>query len=417
MLTSIKVTIDDNYVFDLENMIYFTLLSMRKFSITICIDDLTPDKDHKSDLVNITNQIAFLEKCGIQIDGIIKYSEYTTLCDLYLDRAVDLGAKKIESASDSLIMYENQILSMNGRVRSEFYDALIDYTVDFDYAYRLVGSDEGFAQINSVINLLRFRESKIIRGIYHSDMARCPIHLLSSSCFDAVTNIKTENLNSFDPNLHDVQEELKRFSKNTLNRLEKTILNLDTLIESQTQNNFRRILIDPIAVKLQGSPHSLSVENQNICLKGSVYLDKSFKDTVKDMNTDSIKVRMRFGTNIVVRKKNDEIVGTIDTSKKKKSPAFNWLPSSDKLFRFMTDAGSTIIYLPGPESIYDKTIGIVRYDNRLMYAIPEYTKTEEGDNDINNFDWFSLPDLDSDSTNGSREIKIEQHRLLPVIKS
>ena len=98
----IKVTIDVDHVFDLENMIYLMLLSKRKHSnskIIICINDVNCDYEQidkkKKYIQDITDQLTFLKRCGIVINDIVYYSQYRTHTFLYLDRLVKHHAMRI----------------------------------------------------------------------------------------------------------------------------------------------------------------------------------------------------------------------------------------------------------------------------------------------------------------------------------
>jgi hypothetical protein len=100
---------------------------------------------------------------------------------------------------------------------------------------------------------------------------------------------------------------------------------------------------------------------------------------------------LRFGTNIVINKNKNEVVGIIDKNKKKKTNSVDWLPESKNLYRFITENGQNIYYLPETETRNPPSI--VRYRDQLMYAVPECDDSNNEETSVDLTDWFSIPDL------------------------
>jgi len=407
----IKVTIDTNHVFDIENMIYLILMSKQGYRIIICVDDMIrDDRKNKLDVPNISHQIAFLKQFGVIIDRIIRHSEYYALSKLYLDRLIDLGAHKLKSTtfeSEYVVVLDNQVVSMNDNIIPEFYDMIIDYVLNIDFSYHPnVEKSQNTINLTDVAKLLRMSQSKALIGIDNA-IGRCQIHLLNPSSFDILRNIEYNLVD-----IMNIQADLHRICNDILERFESNIINIDRHIRYIDKNNYQRILVDPISIDLNGVATSINIDNQNICINDRIYVENSLKNTIDKMSTP-LKFRLRFGTNIIIQKNNNRLVGIIDNKpKRKKFKAVNWLPESNNLYRFVTESGNTIYYFP--DTVSRDMPSIVRYNNQLMYVTPECLNMNE-DKQIDLTDWFSLPDLPNLKEDNT--IKTGRYRIYPINKN
>lgn len=414
MTVNIKLTISTNYVFNLENVIYCILLTKQNFRIIVCIDDqseYSTNKQKVKDYSNITDQIDFLEKCGVSIDRIVRYSEYSSLTTLYLDRVLDMGGKKLES--DSVIILDDQILAMNDIIKPEFVDMIINYVLNIDYTLR--SNTDTQMNLMNVSKILGINLSQNLFGINDS-LGRCPIHLLSPSSLEVLMNFEM-----LDFNQQSVQTELHRIERHILKSIGNYVLDFDKLIKTDNHDKFCRVLVDPIPIEIKGASLLLTIEQQNINITDKIFVDRSFSDILRS-RMDSFNVRLRFGTNIMIGKRNDSanVIGTIIKTKKKKIVSFDWLPESKDVLKFITDDNHVIYYLPDVNR--NESPSLIRLNGVLMLAVPEYKKITTNNDMIPSIDneemldWFSPTDISTDAsaTKGMPSTGIERYRLCPI---
>jgi hypothetical protein len=472
--TSIKVTIDDNHVFDLENMIYFMLLSKRKCRIIICINDLI-DLNTSNVMKNrgsIFDQISFLERCGVKIHKIIKYSDYSHIAFLYLNRYIylcsqDISIEPLPTLSDldvmdklgSTIERTNRVkllhnffdrcvvkykfnkdeftIAERGTVCLELYDAIIDDVIRANHTYNLISCTDVQTQkeqdhhvlLNIFSSVLGLKISDSLARISSSgrDILRCPIHLLSPSCFNIVTDIGMYEVD--DTN---IESELIRVGLDVLKRIDQQIFDIDMVSTFQSKDSYKRLLVNPYKLKIEGKSPEISIGTQKFRISNAVYLDKDFENALSKCNSkETIRVRLRFGTNIIVRQQNGQYIGRFDSTKRKKTKlAFDWLPESNNLLRFInatndnTNSCVNVYYFDNDngESIKDK-IGIVKYNGQMMYTVPIYTEMNSRDiNMSDEDDWFALPDLSINNiVNNNNDQKKKEtcitYRMYPIIQT
>lgn len=353
----IILNVRSDHTFDLENLIYLKLLTDTSHKIVIVIDDnLCIDDIVKTDILD---QIDLLQKYGVVIDKIVQYSSYITHVLLYGMRLEILGyLDNWKQIAHSLYIY---VISDILRIDTVYTCPNPNHkNIDDNHIHDLIST----LQLN---NLHEFERLDVI-PTEHSFL-RCPTHLLSIECVQSLMRYKMIG--------HDIRENGIRL----LAILKSSVFTIDGLIKSD--DTYIRALIDPVQIKMVDS-FACTIDRYDIQVSNSIWVDSTIMDLIgKIDSTVDVKVRLRFGTAIVIRRTQGEIIGMVYNSglRKKIKASVNWIPVDHATE--LRSANQTIIVWTREN---DPSLSLVRYRDNMYYTIREGVHTEEEESD----DWNAI---------------------------
>lgn len=431
----IKMTVDANHAFDLENIVYLMLLSKR-YRIILSINDLSSDYSTcKRYMIEVEDQLELLSRFNIDICKIVKYSEYVAHATLYLGRLVKTKMRHIMCETDDIggaqkTVFFNKIVGRTpvsvvvanrGVIKPELYDAITDDVFGAVYSYNVAkfSRAESFCVLKGLSSALNLRVSEPIKHLQNkSAISKCPVHLLSPACLEILTRID-DNLFGIDT-VHKISD-LPLLAEGIIDSVLQKVFDLDSFIinNCSVDNDSAKFLVDPVRITIDGM-HNAIVAKRNVKFKSVIYVDK----TVGEIQTES-NIRLRYATTLHIKKDKDTgfLKGNF-VSKKKIKTSYNWMSPSDNLIELICDAERIVIRDDMRNKVSDKIIdkiGVVQYKGAIYYTVKDSHDYNQIDNmeksDVEIISW-NLTHENYPSQNESiqnKEINVSRYNMYKCI--
>ena len=300
------------------------------YRIVLCINDKTTGTQICND-----NIIQTLNRLGLKIDNIVKYSEYYNIAWIYTHRLLITKKLKTYDLNGSIIDLPC-IIKNNTNITFKIHDGNSEYIIYECGLFREIFINILIDDIQKIDNHVNISTPDIT-----SDNISTNIYNLYSAIFNNILKLNSsliDNLKFIDIN-------------NDYGSLQKLmncgfdiedIYKMSTNVDFQNtyiyccNSNPKKCIINPIKIKIN-EPRKVTLDDKTIEIKNNIYIDNKVNINL-GCNKKSIKMK---GVGII----NIDIVnktGSWEKMKKKRnSDLLYWIPEAD-VSEFVCDDGVTV---------------------------------------------------------------------------